>query len=119
MQLDEHDTLCYAMICYAHEDAQGELKYAHESPMLCYAQDMLTSDPYVVLKIAGQEQRSHVIKKTLNPQWNQDLSFRGLRLEDVLREMLPRGNDTIRVLVETLLNVSAACARSQAGASSR
>ena len=33
--------------------------------------DMRTSDPYVVFSCAGHQQRSRVIKRTVNPDWNQ------------------------------------------------
>jgi hypothetical protein len=36
-----------------------------------------TSDPYVVLRTAGQEARSKVIKKNLDPVWNDTLQLEG------------------------------------------
>ena len=33
------------------------------------------SDPYVVLKVAGQQRRSSTVQKTLNPKWKQHFEF--------------------------------------------
>ena len=46
-----------------------------------------SSDPYVVLKLGGQEQRTRTIKRNLNPVWEQRLDFRG-SLADVLNQSL-------------------------------
>eukprot|EP01105_Mastigella_eilhardi_P021159 TRINITY_DN509_c0_g1_i5.p1 TRINITY_DN509_c0_g1~~TRINITY_DN509_c0_g1_i5.p1 ORF type:complete len:1273 (-),score=278.82 TRINITY_DN509_c0_g1_i5:103-3897(-) len=42
------------------------------------------SDPYVLLKIAGQKFRSRTEKKTLNPVWNEVTSFSNVLGSDVL-----------------------------------
>ena len=36
-----------------------------------------SSDPYVVLKLGGREQRTRTIMRDLNPVWEQALDFRG------------------------------------------
>lgn len=46
-----------------------------------------SSDPYVVLKLGGQEQRTRTIKRNLNPVWEQRLDFRS-SLADVLNQSL-------------------------------
>ena len=37
-----------------------------------------TSDPYVVLTLLDREAKSRVLKKTLDPEWNETLSFSGV-----------------------------------------
>ena len=44
-----------------------------------------SSDPYVVIKIGAQEQRTRIIKRDLNPVWEQTLEFRG-SLADLLAQ---------------------------------
>ena len=39
------------------------------------------SDPYVVLKVAGQQRKSSTVQKTLNPKWNQHFEFAQLTKE--------------------------------------
>ncbi|XP_058079012.1 protein C2-DOMAIN ABA-RELATED 4-like [Magnolia sinica] len=37
--------------------------------------DVRTSDPYVVLKMGKQKLKTRVMKKNVNPEWNEDLTF--------------------------------------------
>ncbi|KAK7370115.1 hypothetical protein VNO80_12171 [Phaseolus coccineus] len=37
--------------------------------------DVSTSDPYVVVKMDKQKLKTSVIKKDINPEWNEDLTF--------------------------------------------
>ncbi|KAI8019956.1 Protein C2-DOMAIN ABA-RELATED 4 [Camellia lanceoleosa] len=37
--------------------------------------DVRSSDPYVVIKMARQKLKTRVIKKDVNPQWNEDLTL--------------------------------------------
>ena len=46
-----------------------------------------SSDPYVVVKIGAQEQRTRTIMRSLNPVWEQTLEFRG-SLSDLLAQSM-------------------------------
>ena len=35
------------------------------------------SDPYVKLTVAGHQRKSKIVKKTLNPRWNETFDFEG------------------------------------------
>ncbi|CAN6572745.1 unnamed protein product [Malus baccata var. baccata] len=37
--------------------------------------DIRSSDPYVVVKMGKQKLKTRVVKKTLNPEWNEDLTL--------------------------------------------
>ncbi|XP_065849495.1 protein C2-DOMAIN ABA-RELATED 4-like [Euphorbia lathyris] len=37
--------------------------------------DVLTSDPYVVVRMGKQKLKTRVMKKTTNPEWNEDLTL--------------------------------------------
>ncbi|KAM7524287.1 hypothetical protein LguiA_014189 [Lonicera macranthoides] len=37
--------------------------------------DRTTSDPYVVIRMGKQKLKTRVVKKTLNPEWNEDLTL--------------------------------------------
>ncbi|OVA01716.1 C2 calcium-dependent membrane targeting [Macleaya cordata] len=37
--------------------------------------DVRSSDPYVVIKMGKQKLKTHVKKKNLNPEWNEDLTL--------------------------------------------
>ncbi|KAK1301801.1 ADP-ribosylation factor GTPase-activating protein AGD12 [Acorus calamus] len=37
--------------------------------------DLKSSDPYVVLRMGKQKLKTHVVKKNLNPEWNEELTF--------------------------------------------
>ncbi|KAK7291346.1 hypothetical protein RIF29_06412 [Crotalaria pallida] len=37
--------------------------------------DVRSSDPYVVLKMGKQKLKTRVIKKDVNPEWNEDITF--------------------------------------------
>ncbi|KAL1520983.1 hypothetical protein AB1Y20_022541 [Prymnesium parvum] len=46
------------------------------------------SDPYVVAKLGKATKKSKVIKKTLNPEWNETLEFGGVSLGDLIETSL-------------------------------
>merc|ERR1719424_1350616 len=46
-----------------------------------------SSDPYVVVKIGAQEQRTRTIMRSLNPVWEQTLEFRGSLAELLAQSM--------------------------------
>ena len=78
------------------------------------------SDPYVILKCGGQELKSSVVKKNLNPQWNETLDFSG-KLSDFLASDLmltvmdkdwyskddPLGDGTVSLHIQELKQPSA------------
>ncbi|KAK1258786.1 putative ADP-ribosylation factor GTPase-activating protein AGD11 [Acorus gramineus] len=37
--------------------------------------DLKSSDPYVVLRMGKQKLKTHVVKKNLNPEWDEELTF--------------------------------------------
>lgn len=37
--------------------------------------DLRSSDPYVIVNLGKQKLRTHVMKKNLNPEWNDDLTL--------------------------------------------
>ncbi|XP_057524753.1 protein C2-DOMAIN ABA-RELATED 1-like [Amaranthus tricolor] len=37
--------------------------------------DVNSSDPYVILRLANQKLKTRIIKKSLNPEWNEDLTL--------------------------------------------
>ncbi|EEF28372.1 protein C2-DOMAIN ABA-RELATED 4 [Ricinus communis] len=37
--------------------------------------DVLTSDPYIVVKLGKQKLKTRVVKKNINPEWNEDLTL--------------------------------------------
>ncbi|KAL5721852.1 Protein C2-DOMAIN ABA-RELATED 4 [Ranunculus cassubicifolius] len=37
--------------------------------------DVLTSDPYVIVKMGKQKLKTRVVKKSVNPEWNEDLTL--------------------------------------------
>ncbi|XP_074304906.1 protein C2-DOMAIN ABA-RELATED 4-like [Silene latifolia] len=37
--------------------------------------DVNASDPYIIVRLANQKLKTRVIKKTLNPEWNEDLTL--------------------------------------------
>ena len=43
-----------------------------------------SQDPYVIASVCGQRQRTHVIRKTLNPQWGARLEFSACNMSDLL-----------------------------------
>ena len=47
-----------------------------------------TSDPYVVVHLGKTLKRSHVVKKTLDPQWGQTLLFNNLNMRQLLQTSL-------------------------------
>ena len=78
-----------------------------------------TSDPYVVVQLGKTKKRSKVIKKTLDPEWNEALTFDGIGMRELVEsQLLVRAfdydgitsrNDTLgarRVSVELLHTVT-------------
>ncbi|KAL2897403.1 Protein C2-DOMAIN ABA-RELATED 5 [Bienertia sinuspersici] len=37
--------------------------------------DVTTSDPYVIIRLAKQKLKTRIIRKSLNPEWNEDLTL--------------------------------------------
>jgi len=37
--------------------------------------DLVSSDPYVIIKMGKQKVKTRVVKKNLNPEWNDDLTL--------------------------------------------
>ncbi|CAF2062684.1 unnamed protein product [Brassica napus] len=54
--------------------------------------DSKSSDPYVIVRMGQQKVRTRVVKKNLNPEWNEDLT---LSISDpVLPIKIPSGSKT-------------------------
>ena len=69
-------------------EATGTLKVLLKEGVGLKAADMNgKSDPYVIAKCGGQEKKSKVIQRSLNPKWNQTLDFAG-KLSDFLESDL-------------------------------
>ena len=47
-----------------------------------------TSDPYVVLQLGKTKHKSKVIKKTLDPEWNETFDFVKLSLRELVESQL-------------------------------
>ncbi|GFY95399.1 calcium-dependent lipid-binding (CaLB domain) family protein [Actinidia rufa] len=37
--------------------------------------DVRSSDPYLVVKMGKQKLKTHVVRKDINPEWNEDLTL--------------------------------------------
>jgi Ca2+-dependent lipid-binding protein len=46
------------------------------------------SDPYVVANVLGEKQRTHVIRKTLKPQWGSRLEFVAISFDKLLEKKI-------------------------------
>ncbi|CAI9767268.1 unnamed protein product [Fraxinus pennsylvanica] len=53
----------------------GLLRVRIKSGVNLAVRDVVTSDPYVVVKMGKQKLKTRVIKKDINPKWNEDLTL--------------------------------------------
>ncbi|CAJ2640783.1 unnamed protein product [Trifolium pratense] len=57
------------------ENALGLLKIHVQRGVNLAVRDVVSSDPYVVIKMGKQKLKTKVVKKNLNPEWNDDLTL--------------------------------------------
>ncbi|GAB2279903.1 Arginase, catabolizes arginine to ornithine and urea [Dionaea muscipula] len=57
------------------ENVMGLLRIRIKRGINLAVRDVNTSDPYVIVRYAQQKLKTRVIKKSLNPQWNDDLTL--------------------------------------------
>lgn len=57
------------------DDLLGLLRIRVKRGVNLAVRDVNTSDPYVVVKMGKQKLRTRVIKKDVNPEWNEDLTL--------------------------------------------
>ncbi|CAL0331118.1 unnamed protein product [Lupinus luteus] len=57
------------------EDILGLLRIHIKRGVNLAVRDVSTSDPYVVVKMGKQKLKTRVIKKDVNPEWNEDLTL--------------------------------------------
>eukprot|EP00262_Sarcandra_glabra_P016534 TRINITY_DN542_c0_g1_i1.p1 TRINITY_DN542_c0_g1~~TRINITY_DN542_c0_g1_i1.p1 ORF type:complete len:166 (-),score=16.28 TRINITY_DN542_c0_g1_i1:551-1048(-) len=57
------------------ENLLGLLRVHVERGTNLPVRDVRTSDPYVVLRMGRQKLKTRVIKKNINPEWNEDLTL--------------------------------------------
>ncbi|KAK7358125.1 hypothetical protein VNO77_00046 [Canavalia gladiata] len=57
------------------EDLIGLLRIHIKRGVDLAVRDVSTSDPYVVVKMGKQKLKTRVIKKDVNPEWNEDLTL--------------------------------------------
>ncbi|KAI5407364.1 protein C2-DOMAIN ABA-RELATED 1 [Lathyrus oleraceus] len=57
------------------ENLLGLLKIHVQRGVNLAIRDVKTSDPYVVIKMDKQKLKTRVVKKNLNPEWNEDLTL--------------------------------------------
>ncbi|XP_061354656.1 protein C2-DOMAIN ABA-RELATED 4-like [Gastrolobium bilobum] len=57
------------------EDLIGLLRIRIKRGVNLAVRDVNSSDPYVVIKMANQKLKTRVIKKDINPEWNEDLTL--------------------------------------------
>ena len=53
----------------------GLLRIHVEKGVNLAIRDVVSSDPYVVIKMGKQKLKTRVVKKNLNPEWNDDLTL--------------------------------------------
>ncbi|XP_039011056.1 protein C2-DOMAIN ABA-RELATED 4-like [Hibiscus syriacus] len=64
--------------------------------------DVRSSDPYVVVKMGQQRLKSRVVKKDVNPEWNDDLSAIYRSLENTYQfGRNPKWNRAIKITTST------------------
>ncbi|CAO2816387.1 unnamed protein product [Amaranthus hypochondriacus] len=56
-------------------NALGLLRVRVKRGINLAVRDVKTSDPYVILRLGKQKLKTRVIKKSLNPEWNEDLTL--------------------------------------------
>ncbi|CAM8914823.1 unnamed protein product [Rhodiola kirilowii] len=57
------------------ENLLGLLRIRVKRGLDLAVRDVCSSDPYVVIKMAKQKFKTRVIRKTVNPEWNEDLTL--------------------------------------------
>ncbi|TYJ03922.1 hypothetical protein E1A91_A12G060000v1 [Gossypium mustelinum] len=57
------------------ENLLGLLRIHVQRGVNLAVRDVLTSDPYVVIRMGKQKLKTRVIKKNVNPEWNDDLTL--------------------------------------------
>ncbi|KAE9586090.1 hypothetical protein Lal_00010293 [Lupinus albus] len=57
------------------ENLLGLLRVRVKRGINLAVRDVRSSDPYVVLKMGKQKLKTRVIKKNVNPEWNEDITF--------------------------------------------
>ncbi|CAI8620045.1 unnamed protein product [Vicia faba] len=57
------------------DDLLGLLRIRIKRGVNLAVRDVNTSDPYIVVKMGKQKLKTHVIKKDINPEWNEDLTL--------------------------------------------
>ncbi|KAG2667635.1 hypothetical protein I3843_15G122300 [Carya illinoinensis] len=57
------------------ENLLGLLRIRVKRGVNLAVRDVCSSDPYVVIKMAKQKLKTRVIKKDVNPEWNEDLTL--------------------------------------------
>jgi hypothetical protein len=57
------------------EDLLGLLRIRIKRGVNLAVRDVNTSDPYVVVKMGNQKLKTRVIRKDVNPEWNEDLTL--------------------------------------------
>ncbi|XP_020215914.1 protein C2-DOMAIN ABA-RELATED 4 [Cajanus cajan] len=67
------------------EDLLGLLRIHIKRGVNLAVRDVSTSDPYVVVKMGKQKLKTRVIKKDVNPEWNEELT---LSVTDPIRSFI-------------------------------
>ncbi|XP_068651670.1 GTPase activating protein 1-like [Aristolochia californica] len=57
------------------EQLMGLLRVRVVKGLNLAVRDLNTSDPYIILKMGKQKLKTHVVKKNVNPEWNEELTF--------------------------------------------
>ncbi|XP_061370229.1 protein C2-DOMAIN ABA-RELATED 4-like isoform X2 [Gastrolobium bilobum] len=57
------------------ENILGLLRIHVERGVNLAIRDVVSSDPYVIIKMGKQKLKTRVVKKNLNPEWNDDLTL--------------------------------------------
>ncbi|XP_010540029.1 PREDICTED: protein C2-DOMAIN ABA-RELATED 3 [Tarenaya hassleriana] len=57
------------------ENLMGLLRVRVKCGVNLAVRDVRSSDPYVVLRVGRQKLKTRVVKKDVNPEWNEDLTF--------------------------------------------
>ncbi|KAF5729459.1 hypothetical protein HS088_TW21G01625 [Tripterygium wilfordii] len=57
------------------ENLMGLLRIHVQRGVNLAVRDVTTSDPYAVIKMGRQKLKTRVVKKNINPEWNEDLTL--------------------------------------------
>ncbi|XP_021296434.1 protein C2-DOMAIN ABA-RELATED 1-like [Herrania umbratica] len=57
------------------EDLMGLLRIHVQRGVNLAVRDVVSSDPYVVVRMGRQKLKTRVVKKSVNPEWNDDLTL--------------------------------------------